>query len=490
MGRRARGGIAWNLAGAVVTNAMRVVVIAVLGRALSSSEFGVVAAALSVTIVLHHIRDIGIGLALIQRRDLERAHISTAFALSTYTGVGIAVILVALAPWIGAIYNIPESVDVLRALGVIFALRGIGTCSSMMCQRAMNFRTVALVDAAAFTLGSVTSVTLALNGAGAWALVAGYLVEEGLSTVAYLIAYPPPATLRIDRTRMRELFRFGAGQSLVQLAGTFAVYGDNFVVGHALGKEALGYYTRAYDLIKFPSTVFANVVGNVLFPAFARIQDDRPRLGASYRRILFANALVLLPASGMLIAIAPEVIYVLMGDGWGVAVRPFQVLAVTMLFRTSYKVSAMVASAAGGVNRVAMANVAYMVVVIGGALLGVRWGIGGVAVSTAVGLSVVFFTCAYFALQVTQLGARELLRAHLPGVGLGVAALGLATATAELMRGAGSHPGLIVIVTSLAIAVLIVVATWQLVRQGHGDFPWLAGELRRVVRRKQNRQES
>ena len=51
--RSTRRGMSWNLAGAVVTNGLRLVVIAVLGRALSSKDFGIVAAAISVNVVFY-----------------------------------------------------------------------------------------------------------------------------------------------------------------------------------------------------------------------------------------------------------------------------------------------------------------------------------------------------------------------------------------------------------------------------------------------------
>src|SRR6185436_14703177 len=97
----------------------------------------VVAAAISVLQILHAVRDVGIGPSLIQRQALDRAHTATAFAASTYLGLAFAGLLVGAAPLIGRLYRIPESVDVMRALGCIFALRGLSTTSQMMCQRAM-----------------------------------------------------------------------------------------------------------------------------------------------------------------------------------------------------------------------------------------------------------------------------------------------------------------------------------------------------------------
>ncbi len=88
-----RRGISWNLVGAISTNAMRLAAMVVLGRMVTSDDFGVVAAAVSVIAILHSVRDIGIGQALIQRKELEPAHVTTAFAVSTYLGLALALLL-------------------------------------------------------------------------------------------------------------------------------------------------------------------------------------------------------------------------------------------------------------------------------------------------------------------------------------------------------------------------------------------------------------
>jgi PST family polysaccharide transporter len=299
--------------------------------------------------------------------------------------------------------------------------------------------------------------------------------------VLYLRLYRPPLTLRVDRARLADLLGFGASQSVIQLAGILATYGDNFVVGHSLGKVALGYYTRAYDLIKLPSAIFTNIVGNVLFPAFSRLQRDPARLASSFRRITFLNALVLFPASAVLIAAAPEVIRILMGPDWSAAVGPFRILAITMLFRTSYKVGAMVASAAGLVHKVALANVIYMAVVIAGAAIAIRWGITGVAASTAIALCVVYALSSALALAASGLPTGAFLRAHLPGLALAVLAGGPCWLLAELLRDQAVPFAAVFAAVALAALALWAAAIAILLRRGHGDFPWLADELRRVL---------
>lgn len=478
IGHRTRKGISWSFAGAVTTNGMRLVVLTVLGRALTSRDFGIVAAAVSVNLIVYGIRDIGIGSALVQRKQLEPSHLTTAFAVSVYLGVALSALLFFGAPVIGALYGIPESIPVIRVLALVFfGLRSFATPSRMLCQRAMNFRLIAIVDAAAFAIGSVVSIACALAGAGPWSLVAGYLVEEVISAALYLSYSPPRFSLAVDRARLRELLDFGIGQTVTQSTNVVATYGDNFVVGHSLGAAQLGYYSRAYDLIKFPSMVFDAIVGNVLFPAFSRLQDDRGNLATSFRRVAFVNALVLLPGSAVLIAVAPEVIRLLMGPNWGDMVLPFRILAVTILLRTNLKLGGILAQAAGAVNAVAAAYGVYMVVVVGGALITIRWGIAGVAVSTGFAITSVSVHCCLLAMRVSGLRLRHFLRAHVPGIAIAGAVTGTAWPLAGALRAAGAPFSLVLgaVVAWAAAVSLALIAAW--LKRGHGDFGWLAQEL-------------
>jgi PST family polysaccharide transporter len=354
----------------------------------------------------------------------------------------------------------------------------------MVCQREMKFRAIAIVDALAFGLGTAVSMIYAVMGGGPWALVAGYLVEEGLSSLLYLRLSPPRPSLRIDGKHLRELMTFGGGQTVAQIAGLLATYGDNFVVGGALGARALGYYTRAYELIKFPSMVFATIVGNVLFPAYSKLQDDRARLAISFRRVTFVNALVLLPATAMIVVLAPEAIRLLVGEGWDSAVLPFQILALSMLLRTNQKLGSIVTQAAGGSTQVALAYLGYMVCVIAGALVAIRWDIVGVATSTALSIVVVGVWCTGLGMRTSGLALGAVLRAHVPGLLLAALVTAVTGPTAAALR-AAHLPSAVVFAASALVAVTAALAVALLwLRRRQGDFAWLADEVARVRRRR------
>jgi len=483
LARRTRQGISWTAAGAVASNLVRLGVYAALGRILSRTEFGIVAAAMTVIQLGNTLRDLGIGIALVQRKELEPEHVEVAFTFSVVLGAVLGGAMFAGADLFARFYGIEPSVAIIRLLSLLFVLRGISMVPSFMCRRNMSFRALAIVDVVSYVAGSATSVGLALGGAGAWSLAWGYVVETALGVGMLVYLAPPPWRLGFHRRHLRELLGFGMAQSAANLANYFANNGDYMVVGHFLGPAKLGLYQRAYELMRFPSTVFTSVAGGVLFSAFAKVQDDPERLGRAFRRTLFASAIVLLPASVGLMVLAPEVVRILLGKGWAGVEWPFRIMAASMLFRTTYKLGSLVGKSSGAVFAFALWQVVYAACVIGGALVAMRWDILGVACTTAVSVFLQFLAMSRLGLRATTLRARELVQAHVEPLLYALIVGGVAWAIAFALREAGAKFPVVAAATTIGGTLVFFVLARAGLRRGSGDWPWLRDTLGQFVKR-------
>lgn len=490
LGGKTRRGIGWNILAAVATNVVRVASVAILGRLLSARDFGIVAAVVAVTALATVVKDIGVGAALVQREDIDDDHIGTAFAISVYLAGGLGLVLVLIAPLIGRFYDMPEVIDVLRAMSIVFVIRGVASVSTMLCLRDLNFRRVALLELGAYVAGTATSIVLAATGVGAWSLVIGYLVEATLAAGFYLALRPPKLVLRIHKERARELLGYGLGQTVFQISSALANQGDNLIVGHTLGRAALGFYGRAYDLVRFPANVFTSVVGNVLFPAFSRMQHDPVRLGRAFLRTLFGNAFLLLPTSMLLIVLAPEAIRILLGPGWDEMVWPFRILTASMLCRTSYKAGAIVARATGDVYAVAVVVTIYAAIVVGGAAIASRWGITGVAISTTTAIIAAYFLLSYVGMRRSDVTWTQFVAVHGLGAAIAVVVLAGCWPLAHALRAADVHYVAILAIVSVAAGLLATGGIVLGLRRGHADLVWLRDTVVGAVTRRRRARAS
>ena len=138
----------------------------------------------------------------------------------------------------------PQMVTLVRVLAALVFLRGLGGPSQQLCQRAMDFRTLAKIEVSSEVLGAIVSIACAVAGVGYWSIVYGYLVESVWSTFYLLVTYPPGRP-RFDRQAFRELIGFGGGQTIQIVANVIALQGDNAVVSRELGSGPLLFYSRA-----------------------------------------------------------------------------------------------------------------------------------------------------------------------------------------------------------------------------------------------------
>jgi PST family polysaccharide transporter len=351
-------------------------------------------------------------------------------------------------------------------------------------RRNMHFRALTLIDLVAYVVGSAAAIVLALAGTGAWSLAVGYVLETAIGVGLLVGLAPPPWRLKLHRRHLRDLLGYGMGQSAANIASYFANNGDYMVVGHYLGPAKLGLYQRAYELMRFPANVFSNVAGSVLFSAFAKVQDDPERLGRAFRRTLFASALVLLPASAGLIVLAPEVVRILLGPGWAGVEWPFRVMAVVMLFRTTYKLGGIVGRSAGAVFELAAWQVTYAICVIGGALYAMHWDILGVAITTTISVFLQFLAMSKLGIRATTLRARDIAAAHVEPVIYALIVGGVAWAVAAGLRAAGAIFPVVAAVTTLVGGGVFLALAWWGMRRGRGDWPWLRETLTGFLRRR------
>ena len=448
---RTIGGLLWALWGKSAHAICQLGVIAVLARLLTPADFGVVSAALVVIGFSMIFSQIGLGPALVQRPQLDRRHVDTAFVATMVFATALGGTIALGAPLVAKFFRIEGVAPVLRWLALVFPLHGVALVAESMAKRDLRFRWLANADVASYVLGYAgVGIVLALLGFGVWALVAGEIAKVCVRAAILVAGQRLRPRLAWDRAAWRELMFFSGGFTIARVANYLAVQGDNLVVGRALGPVALGIYGRAYQLMAAPATGLGGMLDSVLFPTMAKVQHDRIRLGTAYRRGVAMLSTTVLPLSAIAFVLAPEIIRISLGPAWDAAILPFRILAVGMLFRTSYKMSDSLSRATGSVYRRAWRQIVYAALVIGGAAVGQRWGVGGVAVAVVGALVVNFLMMAHLSLAITGLSWIEFAGAHRSGAALAALCAPAALVVATALRGEAAAP--VVATAALAAA--------------------------------------
>jgi PST family polysaccharide transporter len=405
------------MGGTGVQGVVQLVVMMALGRLLTPADFGLMGAAVIVIALSQIVSQVGVGPAIVQRRELDTVHLRTAFTISGVLGFVLGGAVWLTAPALAAFYRMPDVEPVLKGLALLFPIDSLNTVGESLLTRQLRFRLYVALDLVTYLVGyAIVGVLLAWQGYGVWALVAANLARMTLRTLAMYFATKHPIRPGLSLKASRDLLSFGFGHSLGQIGIVLSQQGDNLVVGRWLGATALGLYGRAYNLMVMPASVFGRIVNRVLFPVMAQVQDEPRRLGGAYERASAIVALVSLPVSACLWVVAPEFIRVVLGPAWDGVVMPFRFFSISLLFRMSSKVSDACTKAAGAVYSRAIQQGAYAVMVVLGALIGKGWGPGGVAIAVSVAMCVNWLGMAALCRSVTDVSWGRFALSQVPGV--------------------------------------------------------------------------
>lgn len=324
--RRTLDGLAWIFLARLVNQVVQYGISVVVARVLMPDDFGLVAMVGAVTGVAAIFLDLGIGAAIIQRRDLTEEQTRAAFFATSGLGLLLCLITVAAAPLVASFYGRADLESITRVMALTFVFNAAGVVPRSLLQRELRLKRSALNDVVAGACGAVVNLVLALRGFHVWSLVASTIVSGIVgSTLAWIAAGRlRPSTHLSSITPLLHV-------SFNLLAFNFVNYwaraADNLIIGKMLGERELGIYTRAYSLMMLAISQIAATVSGGMVPALAQAQGDEPRLRRMYLRAVSMTAFVAFPLMVGLSASADAFMRTIYGHKWVDAIPILRLLA-------------------------------------------------------------------------------------------------------------------------------------------------------------------
>ncbi len=317
---------------------LRILVILLVARQISPDAFGAYGLALIAIAAAGEFSTLGIREALIQREEADvDAFLDTAWVLQVIRGVSLFALLYLLAPAMGSLFSAPASVDILRVMALGALVIGLRNPAAVYFQKGLAFHREFAYQVGGAVAEFITALVLVWLWGSVWALVFGYLAADFARTaISYLIHdYRPLPSF--DPGYARELIGYGkwiTGSSIL-----YFLYdrGDDAFIGWAIGTAALGWYQMSHRLSNAPATEVSDVVADVVFPVFSRLQGEPYSLRETFLKSLRLTAVLTFPMGAGIIVVAPVFVPTVLGDQWTPMTTALQILAVHGVVRSLSK---------------------------------------------------------------------------------------------------------------------------------------------------------
>jgi lipopolysaccharide exporter len=326
------GGIAWMTAARIGVRSLGLISTMILARLLAPSDFGLIAMAMTIVAMLETLTQFGFETPLIHKQNTSRDDFDTAWTLNILLAALVATAIALLAPLAARFFNEPrvETILYFVAAGNFFlAFQNIGT---VQFRKQLNFsRDFSLQIAQKVAMLAVT-IPLAFWLRSYWALVAGMVAGNVAAVIVsyWFMPYRPRFCLR----SWRELYGYSKWLQVNSMLRYVRDRGYILIMGRALDAGGMGIFSVAKEIgSTVPNTLVAPLNRAVL-PGYSRIAHDPIQLRDGYKSMLGMVALVAIPASVGVAALAGLIVPVALGAKWLSAVPLVAILGLSGVTRS------------------------------------------------------------------------------------------------------------------------------------------------------------
>jgi O-antigen/teichoic acid export membrane protein len=458
-------GARWMAVARITSDSVQFLAAVLLARHIVPAEFGHAAIALILVPLAAILTFEGFASALVQRQEIERAHIEAATLASVVAGAILTVLTYFGAPIVAEPIFGQRTAELIQEASPLYFIAGISAVSRSLLWRRLEFRAVSLIETASLVLGAVIAVSLAFAGGSGDAIVLGAVAGQVAAT-GMMVILAPPARPRFHGRELRQILTFGAPASGAGMLHVAITNVDYTILAARLNAGWVGMYWRAFQIGVVYQDKISGVMMRLAFPVYSRTRD-LDELRRLHERATRVHAAVVVPFLAVGIVVMPALVPWLFGGAWRPAVLTAQILCVAGMVSAVLTGFAQVMLAAGRPQALMRFNIVVLAVYAAAVWFTAKHGIVTVAIAV-VGVYLLQLAGVYGILfrRVLGIPVRRMVSDLAPAVVGSLAILAIGFPLAKLFESAPPPVvvgvvGLVGLVTHVTVLRSFFPAVWS-----------------------------
>lgn len=312
-------GIKWTTTSTVIVTILQTAQMIILARLLTPSDFGLMAILMIIIGFSQAFMDMGISSAIIQRQNITNTQLSSLYWLNIFSGIILTTALILLSPVLSLIYNDSKIEFLLILLSPIFIIGSIGNQYRVLCQKALQFKLISMVEITSTFISFILALYLAYTGWGIYALIYAMLTQTLVSNLLFLnfgLRHHHIPLLIYKHNELKGFYSFGFFQMGEKSINYISANLDKLLISAMIGLQAVGFYNMAWQLIIFPLSKINPIVNKIAFPVYSKIQHDQSSINKYYILSIKILSLIAIPISVFLMFYSTDIVLILFGEQW------------------------------------------------------------------------------------------------------------------------------------------------------------------------------
>lgn len=319
------GGIFWAFLERAGAQGVSFIISIILARILMPEEYGIIA----LVQVFIHLANVfmtnGLNAALIQKKDADQLDYSTAFFVNLISSFVIYGSLFFLAPSIAEYYSEPLLSPMLRVLALCIPIGSVNAIQRAYVSKNFLFKRFFYSTLIGTVISGIIAVIMAYNGAGAWALVAQYLINAMGDTLVLWMTVKWRPERRFSFYRMKKIVAYGWKVLLAALMSEIYLQLRTMIIGKKYSSSDLAYYNRGRQFPELFLTNINSAINSVMFPAFSQKQDNIREIKHIVRKSLRVSIFILAPLMIGLAVVSKPLVTLVLTEKWMACVKYLQI---------------------------------------------------------------------------------------------------------------------------------------------------------------------
>jgi PST family polysaccharide transporter len=379
------------IAGSAGNFALQIGSVVILARLLTPADFGVVTMVTTFSLLFRSFGLNGFTELIMQREEITDSLASNLFWINLGIGTILTLAFASSGPLLALLFHNSAVAQVTEGMSLTIGIGCLGYIHLGLLQRAMHFRTTAIINFAGQVLQFTVSIVLAMAGWHYWALVWGSVTQTAVTAAGALLAcrWVPSRPGRAPGTRSSFKFAINVYSHFAFAYSTRNT--DNLIVGWRYGARALGFYKKAYDLFVLAETQLLAPISAVAVSTLSRVSHDREQFQRYFLRAISVLALLGMGIGADFALVGSDLIRFLLGPGWEEAGRIFALFGPGIGVMLLYNTHGWIHLSIGRPERWFRWGLMEFVCTASLFMLALRWGPSGIALA---------WTTSYFLLMI------------------------------------------------------------------------------------------
>lgn len=330
--RSAFDGVVWKLSERVCARLVSMIVSIILARILVPEDYSLVSIVAIFFAFCNVFISGGLNTALIQKKDADAADYSTVL----YVSLAVAAVLYALmflfAPLIARMYGKAQLASIIRVMSLTFFINALKSVLSAYTSSNLQFKKFFFSTIVGTVISAFVGIGMALNGFGAWALVAQEMTNSFFDTVILFFTTRMKLVVTFSSDRLKSLFRYGWKIFVSSIVSTVYDQINPLIVGLKFSTADLAYYSKGNSFPGLINSTISDTLAAVLFPVMAKVQDNKEDVLNITRRYVKIASYVMFPVMIGFYAVAESFVKVLLTEKWLPVVPYIRIFSISYMF--------------------------------------------------------------------------------------------------------------------------------------------------------------